>query len=75
MAACERWIELEVVVDLRSDVEVSSVGPGPLAAHEAVRIEHRSLYPDSGGAELATVAVTDCELDALRRRIGSAGPS
>jgi protein-tyrosine phosphatase len=40
---------LEVVVDLRTDVEVHLEGPGPLTAEGAVRIEHRSLYPDSGG--------------------------
>ncbi|MGA2012202.1 MAG: tyrosine-protein phosphatase [Solirubrobacteraceae bacterium] len=39
---------LEVVVDLRTDVEVALEGPGPLTAHAGVRIEHRSLYPDSG---------------------------
>jgi protein-tyrosine phosphatase len=40
---------LEVVVDLRTDVEVELEGPGPMTAEPAVRIEHRSLYPDSGG--------------------------
>ena len=40
---------LEVVVDLRTDVEVELEGPGPSTAEPAVRIEHRSLYPDSGG--------------------------
>lgn len=40
---------LEVVLDLRTDVEVALEGPGPLTAEPAVRIEHRSLYPDSGG--------------------------
>ncbi len=40
---------VEVVVDLRTDVEVELEGPGPIAAERAVRIEHRSLYPDSGG--------------------------
>lgn len=38
---------LEVVLDLRTDVEVELEGPGPLTAELAVRIEHRSLYPDS----------------------------
>jgi protein-tyrosine phosphatase len=50
---------VEVVVDLRTDVEVAREGPGPLVGNEDVRIEHRSLYPDSGGATdvaLATVA-------------------
>src|SRR5665811_500870 len=40
---------LKVVVDLRTDVEVELEGPGPLTTEDAVRIEHRSLYPDSGG--------------------------
>lgn len=40
---------LEVVLDLRTDVEVALEGPGPLTAELAVRIEHRSLYPDSAG--------------------------
>ena len=40
---------VEVVVDLRTDVEVELEGPGPMTRESAVRIEHRSLYPDSGG--------------------------
>jgi len=40
---------LEVVLDLRTDVEVALEGPGPMTAELAVRIEHRSLYPDSAG--------------------------
>lgn len=40
---------LEVVLDLRTDREVELEGPGPMTAEPAVRIEHRSLYPDSGG--------------------------
>ncbi len=40
---------LEVVLDLRTVREVELEGPGPLSAHRAVRIEHRSLYPESGG--------------------------
>jgi protein-tyrosine phosphatase len=40
---------LEVVLDLRTDVEVELEGPGPLTAEPAVRIEHRSLFPDTGG--------------------------
>jgi protein-tyrosine phosphatase len=39
---------LEVVLDLRTDTEVRLEGPGPLTRESAVRIEHRSLYPDSG---------------------------
>jgi protein-tyrosine phosphatase len=40
---------LEVVLDLRTDTEVEREGPGPLTTASGVRIEHRSLYPDSGG--------------------------
>jgi protein-tyrosine phosphatase len=40
---------LEVVLDLRTDIEVELEGPGPMTAELAVRIEHRSLYPDSDG--------------------------
>ena len=34
---------LEVVLDLRTDIEVRSEGPGPLTEEGAVRIEHRSF--------------------------------
>ena len=50
---------LEVVVDLRTDVEVQLEGPGPLVAEPRVRIEHRSLYPDSA-------ARTDMNADVVR---------
>jgi protein-tyrosine phosphatase len=40
---------LEVVLDLRTDVEVRLEGPGPITREPGVRIEHRSLYPRSGG--------------------------
>jgi hypothetical protein len=50
---------LKVVVDLRTDVEVELEGPGPLTAETSVRIEHRSLYPESGGN-------TDLEADTIR---------
>jgi protein-tyrosine phosphatase len=48
---------VEVVVDLRTDVEVELEGPGPMTVRPAVRVEHRSLHPDSGEN-------TDIELDA-----------
>ena len=41
--------QVEIVLDLRTDVEVSLEGPGPLTREPAVRIEHRSLYPDTPG--------------------------
>jgi hypothetical protein len=50
---------LEVVLDLRTDVEVELEGPGPLTAERSVRIEHRSLYPDSGGN-------TDLDVETVR---------
>ncbi len=50
---------LEVVLDLRTDVEVAREGPGPMVTEPTVRIEHRSLYPDSGGN-------TDLEADTVR---------
>jgi protein-tyrosine phosphatase len=40
---------LEVVLDLRTEVEIELEGPGPMAAEPRVRIEHRSLYLESGG--------------------------
>jgi protein-tyrosine phosphatase len=40
---------LEVVLDLRTDGEVELEGPGPMTREPRVRIEHRSLYPRSGG--------------------------
>ena len=40
---------LEVVLDLRTDLEVELEGPGPMTREPRVRIEHRSLYPRSGG--------------------------
>jgi protein-tyrosine phosphatase len=50
---------LEVVIDLRTGVEVELEGPGPLVAEPAVRIEHRSLYPETGGN-------TDLDADTVR---------
>ena len=40
---------LEVVLDLRTDLEVELEGPGPITRVSRVRVEHRSLYPRSGG--------------------------
>jgi protein-tyrosine phosphatase len=40
---------VEVVVDLRTDVEVKLEGAGPMCAEPGVRIELRSLHPDSAG--------------------------
>ena len=40
---------VEVVLDLRTDLEVELEGPGPMTHERRVRIEHRSLLPRSGG--------------------------
>lgn len=40
---------LEVVLDLRTELEVQLEGPGPVTREPRVRIEHRSLFPRSGG--------------------------
>jgi protein-tyrosine phosphatase len=40
---------LEVVLDLRTEVEVELEGRGPITREPRVRIEHRSLHPRSGG--------------------------
>jgi hypothetical protein len=44
--------QLEVVIDLRTDVEVALEGPGPLMSEPQVRIEHHSLYPSHGNTDL-----------------------
>jgi hypothetical protein len=51
--------QLELILDLRTDVEVKLEGPGPLTTEPRVRIEHHSLYPDSGGN-------TDLDADTVR---------
>jgi hypothetical protein len=39
------------VVDLRTDVEVSSELPGPMHSEPGVQVRHLSLYPDNGAGE------------------------
>ena len=41
-------LEVAVVVDLRTAVEVALEGPGPLVADGRVDIRHRDLYPEIG---------------------------
>jgi|KBSSwiStaDraftv2_1062776.scaffolds.fasta_scaffold00488_3 protein tyrosine/serine phosphatase len=41
-------IGVRAVADLRTGVEVTSEGPGPLTREPLVRIEHLSLFPESG---------------------------
>lgn len=50
---------LEVVLDLRTDVEVALEGPGPMMSEAGVRVEHRSLYPRAG-------AMTDLDASTVR---------
>lgn len=40
---------LRTVIDLRTEYELQSEGPGPLHEEPRVRIEHHSLYPATGG--------------------------
>ena len=40
---------LRTVIDLRTSAEVELEGPGPLTRASEVTIEHRSLYPETGG--------------------------
>ncbi|MCW3040775.1 MAG: protein-tyrosine-phosphatase [Solirubrobacterales bacterium] len=49
---------LRTVIDLRTEFEIASEGPGPLAEDPRVRIQHHSLYPATGGGtdlDLATI--------------------
>lgn len=51
-------LRLRTVVDLRTEYELQSEGPGPLHDEPRVTIEHRSLYPETGGGtdlDLATI--------------------
>ncbi len=41
-------LRVRAVADLRTGVEVSSEGPGPLAERPEVEIRHFSLFPESG---------------------------
>ena len=58
---------LEVVLDLRSDVEVALEGPGPMTADPRVRIQHHSLYPSHGN--------TDLDADTIKPGTRPWGPS
>ncbi len=50
---------VDVVVDLRTEIEVRLEGPGPMTREPGVRIEHRSLFPESGGnTDLETETVS-----------------
>lgn len=49
---------LRTVIDLRTEFELASEGPGPLNDDPRVTIEHRSLYPATGGGtdlDIATI--------------------
>jgi hypothetical protein len=50
---------LELVLDLRTELEVQLEGPGPITREPGVRTEHHSLYPRSGGnTDLDAASVT-----------------
>ncbi|HST67171.1 MAG TPA: tyrosine-protein phosphatase [Mycobacteriales bacterium] len=51
-------VGLRTVIDLRTNVEVSMEGPGPLTLEPAVDIRHLSLFAEGGGN-------TDVDADAL----------
>ncbi|HEX2131449.1 MAG TPA: tyrosine-protein phosphatase [Actinophytocola sp.] len=64
-------VGVTTVIDLRSQSEVTSEGPGPLAAVDRVRHLHLSVLPESDG-------MTDAAADALalnRRRARERDPS
>ena len=61
-------LHVDVVVDLRTGVEVELEGPGPLVRDGRADVRHRSLYPESGGT-------TDVDVETVmpwieRRRTG-----
>jgi hypothetical protein len=43
--------QVRVVLDLRTGEELYLEGPGPMNAQPQVRVEHRSLYPESGNTD------------------------
>jgi protein tyrosine/serine phosphatase len=53
---------LEVVVDLRTDVEAKFDGAGPIGGERGVRVELHSLYPDSPGLQFDRSAVRPWEM-------------
>ena len=67
---------LEVVVDLRTDVEAKLEGPGPMSAEPGVRIELRSLHPDSPGPTSTSMRTTSAPTRSSRGgRTMKASPS
>jgi len=66
---------VEVVLDLRTEVEVALEGPGPITGELAVRIEHRSLYPQSrGNTDLEAGAVAPWKLRDDEDHLGEESP-
>lgn len=71
---------VQTVVDLRTSIEIAMEGPGPLTREPSVRIEHRSLYPESGHTDLdadtvrpwdeAAVGEIAAELPTVRAYLG-----
>jgi protein tyrosine/serine phosphatase len=42
-------LRVRTIIDLRTDAELALEGPGPIAGVRKVVVEHRSLYPETGG--------------------------
>ncbi len=62
---------LRAVVDLRTGAEVELEGPGPLHGDERVVVEHRSLYPETGGqTDLDAETILPWELHSVQEDAG-----
>ena len=60
------------VVDLRTDVEVSSLGPGPMHHAPEVTVHHLSLYPDNAERSVLSDRDAGTAGDAAERADGAA---
>jgi len=68
-------LRLAVVVDLRTGIEVSLEGPGPLVADGRVDIRHRDLYPEIGDHTDAAADGMTFPWVAARGRAGEETPA
>ena len=59
-------LDVRLVVDLRTGIEVELEGPGPLVRDGRAEIRHRSLYPEAGDH-------TDVQVDAVMPWIAARG--
>ncbi|MEO9238004.1 MAG: tyrosine-protein phosphatase [Jatrophihabitantaceae bacterium] len=62
------------VLDLRTDIEVSSLQPGPMHAQPDVAIHHLSLYPDDGAGETDPTRALNAVLPWHGERVSSDYP-